>query len=127
MALFKDILRADETLFKNEYALDYEFIPKLLPYREEQQKYIAKVIAPLLQKRDGRNLFIYGSPGIGKTAAIKWVLRDLEEETTEVHQIYINCWQKILLIKLFLISVSRLVISLLTIKKLTSSLRLQGT
>lgn len=94
MTLFKDMLRGDESLFRNEVALDYEFLPKLLPYRENEQKHFANCIAPLLQSRNGRNLFVSGAPGIGKTAALKFVFRDLEEETDDVVPIYINCWQK---------------------------------
>ena len=94
MGLFKDMLGAGDSLFINEVALDYEFLPKLLPYRESEQKYLATCIAPLINNRTGKNLFIYGAPGIGKTAALKFVLRDLEEETDDVVPVYINCWQK---------------------------------
>jgi len=94
MALFKDILHSDESLFKNELALDYSFLPKILPHREEQQRYIATIIKPLLDGRNGKNLFIYGAPGIGKTAAVRHVINELDEETDEVAPIYINCWQK---------------------------------
>ncbi len=92
--IFDNQLKAGESLFKNIDALDFEFVPKLLPYREGQHKYIATCINPLLQGRNGKNLFIFGAPGIGKTAAIKLVLRDLEDHTDEVIPIYINCWQK---------------------------------
>ncbi|MFC1755029.1 Cdc6/Cdc18 family protein [Thermoproteota archaeon] len=94
MGLFKDMLRGDESLFLNENALDYEFLPKILPYRESEQRYLATCIKPLLQSRNGKNLFVFGAPGIGKTAAMKFVFRDLEEETDDVVPIYINCWQK---------------------------------
>jgi cell division control protein 6 len=94
MTLFKDMLRGDESLFRNEMALDFEFLPKLLPYRENEQRHFATCIAPLLQNRNGRNLFVFGAPGIGKTAAMKFVFRDLEEETDDVVPIYVNCWQK---------------------------------
>src|SRR3989338_2971756 len=93
MGLFHEMLGDNESLFKNEEALDSEFVPKLLPYREQQQKHIARCIAPLLQGRQGENLLVHGPPGIGKTAALRWVLRDLEEETEEVVQVYINCWR----------------------------------
>ena len=93
MGLFDDVLRADQTLIRNEEALDYEFLPKLIPYRENEQKYLATSIKPLFNKRSGRNLLIYGAPGIGKTAATKSVLRELEEETDEIITIYVNCWQ----------------------------------
>lgn len=94
MALFNNILSSGESLFKNEYALDFDYVPKMMPYREQQQRYAASAIMPMLSERQGKNLFIYGPPGIGKTAAIRWVLRDLEETTDNVEQIYINCWQK---------------------------------
>ena len=94
MALFKDMLKSGESLFRDEIALDYDFLPKILPYREKEQRHIAKCIQPLLSKRNGRNVLIYGPPGIGKTAATKHVLRDLENETDEVIPVYINCWKK---------------------------------
>jgi cell division control protein 6 len=94
MSLFKDMLGSEESLFTNEVALDFDFVPKQLPYREQQQHYVAECIKPLLKGHSGRNLFVYGPPGIGKTAAVKWVFRDLEDETEDVVPIYMNCWQK---------------------------------
>ncbi|MEE9525768.1 MAG: AAA family ATPase [Candidatus Woesearchaeota archaeon] len=94
MNLFKGMLKESESLFRDEVALDYDFLPKILPYREKEQVYLANSIKPLLQKRNGKNLLIHGPPGIGKTAATRHVLRDLENETDEVYPIYINCWKK---------------------------------
>jgi archaeal cell division control protein 6 len=94
MGVFDDVLRADQTLIKNDDALSYEFLPKLLPFRESEQKYLATCIKPLFNNRSGRNLLIHGPPGIGKTAATKHVLRDLEEETDDIEVIFVNCWQK---------------------------------
>ncbi len=94
MSIFKDMLKSHESLFRDEIALDYDYLPKLLPYREKEQFYIAGCIKPLLEKRNGKNLFIHGAPGIGKTAATRHILRDLENETDEVVPIYINCWKK---------------------------------
>ena len=94
MSLIKDMLSSDESLFKNEVALDYSFIPKLIPYREPQQRYIASCIKPLFNQRNGKNVFIYGQPGVGKTVACRHIFKELEEETDDVIPIYINCWQK---------------------------------
>ena len=79
-------------LFKNENALTYEFLPKILPYRENEQQEIARAIKPVMDGRDGRNLLIYGPPGIGKTAATRAVLRELEEKS-DIYPLYINCWK----------------------------------
>ncbi|MBD3203722.1 AAA family ATPase [Candidatus Woesearchaeota archaeon] len=94
MSIFDDMLKSDESLFLDEVALDYSFIPKLIPYREQEQKRIAFCIKPLFSKRNGKNVFMYGPPGIGKTVAIKHIFRELEDKTEDILPIYINCWQK---------------------------------
>jgi len=94
MSLFHTNASQARPIFKNEDALDFEFLPKSIPYREGQQKAIAAAIQPMLQGHNGRNVLIHGQPGIGKTAAIRWVLKDLEEMSDDVYPIYINCWQK---------------------------------
>ncbi len=93
MGMFKDMLGSSESLFRDPVALDYDYLPRVLKYRETAQKHFATCIKPLLAGRNGRNLFVHGAPGIGKTAACRWVLRDLEEETSEVIPIYVNCWK----------------------------------
>ena len=92
--LFKDILGSGETLFKNDVALDYSFQPKIVPYRETEQRFVASCIKPLFQEKSGKNVFIFGQPGVGKTVACKHILNELEEETDEIIPIYINCWQR---------------------------------
>ena len=94
MGVFKDFLKDSESLFLNAVALDPEFMPKEIPYREQQQHYIAECIKPLFQGRSGKHLFITGKPGIGKTLAVKHLFRELEDETNEVLPLYINCWKR---------------------------------
>ena len=91
MVFFGD--NSSKSIFLNYVALDYSFIPKLIPYRENQQHYIATCIKPLFQERNGKNLFIHGTPGIGKTVATIHVLNELEEKS-DITPIYINCWKK---------------------------------
>ena len=93
MNLFDNILKHDETLFKNELALDYEYLPHVLKFREDQQQHIATIIKPLFQGRMGSNLLITGKPGIGKTAAAKHVLREMEQYSDKIKGIYVNCWK----------------------------------
>lgn len=94
MGIFDDVLSDNESLFINELALSYEFIPKLIPYREAQQKRVASCIAPLFHDRSGRNIIVSGPPGVGKTVAVRHVLNELEEKTDRIIPIYVNCWQK---------------------------------
>ncbi len=101
MTLFKDMLKSGESIFRDTIALSYDYQPKILKYRENEQMRFAVAIRPLLQERNGRNLFVHGAPGIGKTTACKHVLRELEEETEEVFPIYINCWKENTTFKIF--------------------------
>ena len=101
MSLFKDILSSEESVFKNEVALDFSFQPKIVPYREQQQRQVAECIKPLFAERNGRNMFIHGPPGVGKTVAIKHVLKELDEEAEDIHILYVNCWQKNTTFKIF--------------------------
>ena len=81
--------------------LDYDFQPKIMPYRENEQQRFAVAVKPLLQGHNGRNVFVYGAPGVGKTTACRQVLRELEEETDQVTTIYINCWKENTTYKIF--------------------------
>ena len=94
MNLFDESLQDDETVFKNHRALDYEYLPKNLPYREDEQQHLATCIKPLFNGRDAKNVFVHGEPGIGKTAAARFVLQELEQKTDRIETIYVNCWQK---------------------------------
>jgi len=92
--LFKDILGSSESLFKSDVPLDFSYMPKLVPYREREQRLIAACIKPLFNEKTGKNVFIYGQPGIGKTVACRHILKEIEDETEEIIPIYINCWQR---------------------------------
>jgi len=94
MGIFDDVLKDNESLFIDEIALDYDYVPKEIPFREEQHQYIADCIKPLFGQRSGRNLFISGKPGIGKTVALKHIFRELKTKTDGIIPIYINCWKK---------------------------------
>ncbi len=93
MGLFDNALKDSESLLLNEIALDPTFLPPIIQFRENQQKYIADCIKPLLTKRNGKNILVTGAPGIGKTLAARFVLKELEEEIDDVYIIYINCWK----------------------------------
>ncbi len=97
MGIFDNMLGSEESLFRDHVPLDYDFIPKLVPHRETEQQQIAMCIKPLVAERNGRNIFIHGPSGIGKTVVMRHLLKELEEsdETCErIIPIFINCWQK---------------------------------
>jgi len=87
-----ELLSDEESLFTSPGILDIDYLPRLMPYREGQQKYLADCIKRLPSL--GTSVLIHGPPGIGKTACVRWVFRELREsgESTVV-QIHINCWR----------------------------------
>ncbi|MBI2102293.1 AAA family ATPase [Candidatus Woesearchaeota archaeon] len=101
MSLFKDMLKSGESIFRDTLFLNYDFQPKTLFARENEQQRFAVTIRPLLEGHTGRNLFVYGAPGIGKTTACKHVLRELQETSDEVVPLYINCWKENTTYKIF--------------------------
>ncbi|MBS3158861.1 AAA family ATPase [Candidatus Woesearchaeota archaeon] len=69
-------------------------MPKVIPYREPQQRQIAECLKPLMQDMNGKNLMMHGPSGNGKTVACKNLFQELQEETDGIEVLYINCWQK---------------------------------
>ena len=90
-----DFLGSEQTIFSNPNALDQDFIPKLLPHREEQQQFLATAIKPIIQNRSGMSVIAHGPSGVGKTASTRRILMDLEElpEADSVAKVFINCWK----------------------------------
>ena len=101
MALFGNMLREDESVFKDPIALDYDYMPKIIKSRENEQKKIALAIKPLDQNRTGGNLVLFGDSGIGKTVICKHMLRIVEEEADNIIPLYVNCWKKNTSYKIF--------------------------
>lgn len=90
MTTFSDL--SESKIFKNEDVLSPEYLPELLPHREQEIRQLAGNITPASEGRKPQNTFFYGPPGTGKTASIKFIFRKFEEEFLGVKTIYINCW-----------------------------------
>ncbi len=81
--------------FKDRDVLRHDYIPHKLPHREEQIRHLGLIVAPLLKTERGSNVFIYGKPGTGKTAVMKYVINRLVQKAKEfgapVKAAYVNC------------------------------------
>ncbi|MDI6806346.1 MAG: AAA family ATPase [Candidatus Aenigmarchaeota archaeon] len=82
----------ESKIFKNEEILSPEYLPEMLPHREQQIKLLANNLLPASKGRKPQNTFIHGAPGIGKTACTKYVFREFESYSERVKTIYLNCW-----------------------------------
>ena len=81
-----------QELIMNENVLLPEFVPDVLPGREREIKDITYNFKLALDGRKPQNLLVYGSPGTGKTAVVKYIARELEDYSNKVKIIHINCW-----------------------------------
>jgi len=81
--------------FKDRDVLRHDYIPQRLPHREDQIRHLGMLVAPLLKSQRCSNVFVYGKPGTGKTAVMKYVLNRLVQKAGEfgapVKAAYINC------------------------------------
>lgn len=82
-------------LFRDRDVLRHDYVPKRLPHREEQIRYLGMIVAPLLKASRCSNIFVYGKTGTGKTAVVKYVLNRLSQKAAEfgvsVKVAYVNC------------------------------------
>ncbi|MFA4906891.1 MAG: AAA family ATPase [archaeon] len=80
-------------LFNDERSLYPEYLPERLPHREPQISELVYAFKPVLSGLRPRNVFVYGSTGTGKTATVRYVLRELEEHSQRAKSIYLNCFE----------------------------------
>jgi cell division control protein 6 len=69
-----------KALFTDRKALSPGYVPEELPFREEQMKSVAQVLAPILHDSKPSNLLLYGKTGTGKTAVTNKVLEKLKAQ-----------------------------------------------
>ncbi|MEM0084925.1 MAG: AAA family ATPase [Thermoproteota archaeon] len=63
-----------------------------MPCREVQKKELAFCLSPAEKERKPFDCLCHGKPGTGKTALVKYVLRQLSE-STDAFAFYVNCWE----------------------------------
>lgn len=83
---------AESKIFAKREILSPHYIPKKLIARAKEINSIEKALAPSLKGDHGRNLFIYGKTGTGKTSCTRYVLEEVKAIPNSKAKIsYINC------------------------------------
>lgn len=90
MTSFDEIL-SKHTIFKNPSVLSPHYIPKNLPFREEQIKEVMSIVSPSLKSQKPKNLIIYGKTGTGKTCSVRKVMEEFEKVDADAKMHYLNC------------------------------------
>lgn len=87
----------------DERVFELNYIPDKLRYRQEELKELAEHLKPLIKKKVPQDLSIYGKTGTGKTAAVKYAKKQIEETIRseesnvtfeDVKISYVNCKDK---------------------------------
>jgi len=86
-------ISAEKEIFKDERVLMPDYLPEVMPHREEQIKEIAYSLRGAAEGKRSENMLIIGSSGTGKTSSVKYVFKQLQEYSQRVVPIYINCWE----------------------------------
>ncbi|MEM0074442.1 MAG: AAA family ATPase [Candidatus Micrarchaeaceae archaeon] len=88
---FADLFKESD-IFANREVLSPHYVPDILLFRNDQIEAIEHAIASSLKGERGRNLFIYGRTGTGKTSCIKHVINEIDKLPNVRARIsYINC------------------------------------
>jgi cell division control protein 6 len=83
---------SESKIFANREVLSPHYIPKKLISRTKEINNIERALAPSLKGERGRNLFVYGKTGTGKTSCTKYVLDEIKNiPNTKAKISYINC------------------------------------
>jgi cell division control protein 6 len=89
-----------KSVFKDEGALSFEYVPPSLPHRERQLKILMSFFKYVVEGERGfyQKALLIGSVGTGKTATSKLFGRVLEEELKKRGKdfkfIYVNCYRE---------------------------------
>lgn len=85
-------MNGENKIIRNLEVLTEHFIPSRVVHRDGQLKAIRDDLKPILNEMNARNVFLYGSPGTGKTCMARYVLSELREHAPVLTS-YINCWK----------------------------------
>ena len=91
MQTLNDLL-GESKIFSSREVLSPHYTPKKLVFREKEINGIERAVAPSLKGDRGRNLFIYGKTGTGKTSCVNYVIDEIKSiPNTRARISYINC------------------------------------
>lgn len=70
-----------KSLVKKREALTIDYVPEKLPFRDDEARSLAQMLAPVFKNTRPSNLLLFGKPGTGKTAVVKTVIDRLKKKS----------------------------------------------
>jgi cell division control protein 6 len=87
----KNLLMWDESLFQDMEVFEFDFVPGQFDFRETQEQELAFQIQPALRGGRPLNTICRGLPGTGKTTSIRKLFTEIEEHTSKIVPVLVNC------------------------------------
>ena len=82
----------ESKIFADREVLSPHYLPHTLLFRDKQIDDIIKALTPSLKGERGRNVFIYGKTGTGKTSCVRYVIEEVKKLPIAKARIsYVNC------------------------------------
>lgn len=87
-----------KSIFKDHSVLDFDYVPKELPSREQQENRLFTLFDPIVDSNISQNAFITGLTGTGKTVLSKKFVMDFQDYARKngknVQYALVNCRQR---------------------------------
>ncbi|MDD5419000.1 MAG: AAA family ATPase [Methanomicrobiaceae archaeon] len=87
----KDLLRYDQTLFRDREVFEFSYVPEQLHHRDAQLRELAELVRGCVHGGRPRSAILRGPPGTGKTTTVRRLFAELGEATRRVVPVYVNC------------------------------------
>ncbi|WP_067051114.1 ORC1-type DNA replication protein [Methanofollis ethanolicus] len=84
-------LMSDQTLFRDPDLFEITHLPEVFNYRDTQLEDLAFALRPALQGTLPLNAVLRGTPGTGKTTAVRLLFAEVEETTQTVVPVLVPC------------------------------------
>ncbi len=85
-----DMLSWDESVFRDEHVLEFDYLPEAFHHRDEQMESLKYALRPAVRGSRPLNVIARGPPGTGKTTAI-YKLFDELAGVTDIDVVRVNC------------------------------------
>lgn len=85
------MLMWDQTLFKNAEVFELDYVPEVFSHRDPQMQGLKLCLKPAVRGGRPVNVLCMGPPATGKTTAVTKTFQELEDYTSQVITVHVNC------------------------------------